>query len=93
MCAEFGVWGDESRVGGERVVARPGPPSVPQHVHGVSGGRAHARPSHQEGPPRSAQDGRQLSQVGPLLSIQSIKLISLPVIAFISFPVMPFSVD
>ena len=40
------------------------PAAVPQHLHGVSGGRTHARSPEQEGPPLSAQDGRQLPQVG-----------------------------
>jgi len=45
------------------VATEPWPASVPQSLHGVPGGCSHARASHQEGPPRAAQDGRQLPQV------------------------------
>ena len=62
--AVAGVWRDEPRVDRQRVASGARPAAVPQHLHGVSGGRTHARSPEQEGPPLSAQDGRQLPQVG-----------------------------
>lgn len=53
-CTHFlpdsGLWGHESRVDRERVAAQSRTTSVPQLLHGVPGGRPHARPPHQEGP-------------------------------------------
>lgn len=62
--ADAGVRGHEPRVGRQRVAAQPGPPAVPQPLHGVPGGRADARPPDQEGPAGAAQDGGQFPQVG-----------------------------
>lgn len=43
--------------------------SVPQLLHGVSGGRSNAGPSHKKGPEGSPQNGRQLSQVLRLIFV------------------------
>ena len=59
--SDVGVRRHEPRVGGQRVAAQSRHAAVPLHVHGVSGRRAHARPPHQEGPARAAQDGRTTS--------------------------------
>lgn len=61
---DAGLRGHEPRVGRQRVAAQPGPPAVPQPLHGVPGGRADARPPDQEGPAGAAQDGGQFPQVG-----------------------------
>ena len=66
MCvlpADAGVRRHEPRVDRERVAADPRSASVPLVLHGVSGGRPHAGPPHQEGPEGAAQDGGQLPQV------------------------------
>lgn len=47
------------------MAAQPGPGAVPQLLHGVPGGRAHAGPPDQEGPARAAEDGGQPPQVRP----------------------------
>lgn len=53
----------EPRVDRERVAAQSRTTSVPQLLHGVPGGRAHAGPPHQEGPEGAPQNGGQLPQV------------------------------
>ncbi|XP_037744795.1 liprin-alpha-3 isoform X4 [Chelonia mydas] len=58
--ADPGLRRHEPRVGGERLAAQPGPAPVSQLLHGVAGGRPHARPPQQEGAAGPAQDGRQL---------------------------------
>ena len=45
------------------MAACAGSAAVPHHLHGVSRGRAHARPPQQEGPQGAAQDARLLPQV------------------------------
>lgn len=64
MCdLDAGIRGHESRVDRERVAALSRSTSVPQLLHGVFGGRAHAGPPHQEGPQSAFKNGGQLSQV------------------------------
>lgn len=60
---DFGIWRHESRVDWERVAAQPGSASVPLLLHGVSGGRANAGSSNEEGPKEPLKDGGQLPSV------------------------------
>lgn len=65
---DTGLWRYESRVGGQRLAAQPGPATVPQLFHGVSGGCTHVGPPDQEGAERAAQNGGQLPQVELIVS-------------------------
>lgn len=60
---DTGLWRYESRVGGQRLAAQPGPATVSQLFHGVPGGCTHVGPPDQEGAERTAQNGGQLPQV------------------------------
>lgn len=68
---DAGIRGHESRVDRERVAAQSRSTSVPQLLHGVFGGRAHAGPPHQEGPQSAFKNGGQLSQVNSPRSLAS----------------------
>nr|XP_046270100.1 liprin-alpha-3 isoform X2 [Scatophagus argus] len=60
--SDTGLWRYESRVGGQRLAAQPGPAAVSQLFHGVPGGCPHVGPPDQEGAERTTQNGGQLPQ-------------------------------
>lgn len=69
LLSDSSLWRHEPRVDRQRVASQSRSTSVPQLLHGVPGGRAHAGPSHEEGPEGAPEDGGQLPQVTGTLSL------------------------